>query len=67
MPMSIMQYGKTAVAIIQRAAADPQYRSLLLRDSDAALAGHELSAAERASLSGLDAESLNALIEELRG
>jgi len=67
MPMSINRYSKTAVAIIQRAAADPSYRSLLLHDPDAALAGQDLSATERAALSSLTAESLNAPIAELRG
>ena len=67
MPMSINRYSKTAVAIIQHAAADPQYRSQLLREPDTALAGQELNAAERAALSSLTAETLNALIAELRG
>lgn len=62
MPMSINRYSKTAVAVIQKAAAEPDYLHQLLQEPSKALASHALSEDERAALS--DSQSLKALVAE---
>lgn len=56
---------ETVKTIIGRAAAEPEFRGLLFRDPPAALAGYDLAEAERAALTGLNAENFDALAGEL--
>jgi hypothetical protein len=51
--------------IVARAAGELAFRQMLLRDPAEALCGYSLSAAEIASLSGLTAETLDALKADL--
>jgi len=54
-----------AALVVRRAAAEVEFRAVLFADPAAALAGYDLSAAERAALTGLTAESFDALAGEL--
>ncbi len=56
---------ESSITIIRRAAAEVEFRAVLFADPAAALAGYDLSAAERAALTGLTAESFDALAGEL--
>ncbi len=56
---------ETVTTIIRRAVAEPEFRGLLFRDPPAALAGYDLADAERAALTGLNAENFDALAGEL--
>jgi len=56
---------ETVITIIRRAAAEVEFRAALFADPAAALADYDLSAAERAALTGLTAESFDALAGEL--
>ena len=56
---------ETVTTIIARAVAEPEFRGLLFRNAPAALAEYDLSDAERAALSGLNAENFDALAGEM--
>jgi hypothetical protein len=51
--------------VIARAAAEPEFLNLLCRNSAAALADYDLSAAEMAMVTGLTPETFDALAREL--
>lgn len=61
MPMSINRKSKTVAEILDRAARDAAFRSLLLANPAAALTGYNLSNDERAALS--DRETVIALLQ----
>lgn len=61
MPMSINRKSKTVADILDRAATDPAFRTLLLTNPAAALAGYSLTAEERAALS--DRETVLSLLQ----
>ena len=54
-------------AILGRCLMDDYYRSLLFADPDHALTGYELTREERAALRAVEAETLDALAEHVRG
>jgi Ribosomally synthesized peptide prototyped by Frankia Franean1_4349. len=47
-------------AVLGRALVDQEFRLALFADPDAALAGYDLTAAERTALKSVDAENLDA-------
>lgn len=51
MPMSINRKSKVVADILERAATDAAFRTLLLTNPAAALAGYNLTGEERAALS----------------
>ncbi|NUQ38674.1 MAG: hypothetical protein HUU23_12950 [Caldilineales bacterium] len=51
MPMSINRKSKVVAEILERAATDAAFRTLLLTNPAAALAGYSLTDEERAALS----------------
>ncbi|MBX7236997.1 MAG: Os1348 family NHLP clan protein [Caldilineales bacterium] len=61
MPMSINRKSKTVADILGRAATDPAFRTLLLTNPAAALAGYSLTDEERAALS--DRETVLSLLQ----
>lgn len=61
MPMSINRSSKNVNDVLSRAASDASYRSLLLTNPGAALAGYSLTDAERTALS--DAEAVKAALQ----
>ncbi len=56
---------ETVTTIIGRAVAEPEFRTALFADPAAALAGYDLTEADRAALTGLNAESFDAMAGEL--
>ncbi|MCO6453410.1 MAG: hypothetical protein J5I90_21690 [Caldilineales bacterium] len=60
MPMSINGKNKTVAEILNRASTDAAFRNLLYTDPGAALAGYNLSDADRAALS--DPETVKAAL-----
>ena len=64
MPMSINR-SKPVVDILTRAGSDAAFRGQLLNDPSTALAGYSLNFAEKALLSNLTPQSLEAMIKEL--
>jgi len=59
--MSINRKSKTVADILGRAATDPAFRTLLLTNPAAALAGYSLTDEERAALS--DRETVLSLLQ----
>jgi hypothetical protein len=52
-------------AVLGRAMLEPEFRALLLRDPAQALAGYDLTAAERESLHGMSLETFDSAAADL--